>query len=64
VLAASTSYPVLSYPLLLLFCPAGSDSLSLLVLCDEGENGVSVVGETPWKGKEGGGGGGGGGVWH
>jgi hypothetical protein len=34
----------------------GSGCLSLLVLCDEGENGVSIVGETPWKGKEGGGG--------
>jgi hypothetical protein len=63
VLAASTSYPIPSYPILCC-CPAGSDSLSLLVLCDEGENGVSVVGESPWKGKEGGGGGCGGGVWH
>jgi hypothetical protein len=47
-------------------CPVGSDCLSLPAQYDEGEKGVSVVRETPWKGKEGGGGGGGsgGGVWH
>jgi hypothetical protein len=67
VLAASTSYPILSYPILSYAAVPPDLTVYRCRSCAmRAKTEVSVVGETPWKGKEGGGvgGGGGGGVWH